>query len=188
MTGPDGLLKLFTENVPKTALAEETTGHLGREKNRAEPGRESTSVRNGSRTETVISDAAGEVGIGVIRDRDGTFEPRIVKKWRRRLAEVDGIVLSLYARGVTTGEISAPSAGSTAPRGRGSRSRASPARSSRRWATGPPRLPDAVCAAVFLDAIVVETRGGWFVDRPVHAAMPGTSSCRSWTTTSRSGG
>src|SRR3954454_5851345 len=56
---------------------------------------------------TVISDAAGEVRIDVPRDREGTFEPRIVKKRQRRLNEVDEIILSLYAKGLTTGEISA---------------------------------------------------------------------------------
>ena len=95
LTGPNGLLKLFTKNVLETALNEEMTEHLGHEKNLAEVGRESTNVRNGSRGKTVISDAAGEVRIDVPRDREGTFEPQIVKKRQRRLAEVDEIVLSL---------------------------------------------------------------------------------------------
>ncbi|HYN92635.1 MAG TPA: transposase [Pilimelia sp.] len=60
LTGPNGLLKLFTKNVLETALNEETTEHLGHEKNQAEPGRESTNVRNGARSKTVVSDAAGE--------------------------------------------------------------------------------------------------------------------------------
>src|SRR3954452_2146678 len=107
LTGPHGLLKLFTKNVLETALNEEMTEHLGHEKNQAEPGRESTNVRNGSRGKTVISDAAGEVRIDVPRDREGTFEPQIVKKRQRRFTEVDEIVLSLYSKGMTTGEISA---------------------------------------------------------------------------------
>ncbi len=56
---------------------------------------------------TVTSDAAGEVVIDVPREREGTFEPQIVKKRQRRLTDVDEIVLSLYAKGLTTGEISA---------------------------------------------------------------------------------
>jgi putative transposase len=107
LTGPNGLLKLFTKNVLETALNEEMTEHLGHEKHQAEEGRESTNVRNGNRSKTVVSDAAGEVRIDVPRDREGTFEPRIVKKRQRRLTEVDEIVLSLYAKGLTTGEISA---------------------------------------------------------------------------------
>ena len=85
LTGPDGLLKLFTKNVLETALNEEIAEHLGYEKNQADRGRQSANVRNGARAKTVISDAAGEVRIGVPRDREGTFEPQIVKK-RQRLA------------------------------------------------------------------------------------------------------
>src|ERR1041384_7426562 len=89
LTGPDGLLKLFTKNVLETALNEEMTEHLGHEKNQAELDRESTNVRNGTRSKTVVSDAAGEVEINVPRDRESTFEPHIVKKRQRRLTDVD---------------------------------------------------------------------------------------------------
>ncbi len=107
LTGRNGLLKLFTKNLLDTALGEEMTEHLGHEKNRAEAERESTNVRNGTRSKTVVSDAVGEVEINVPRDRESTFEPQIVKKRQRRLTDVDEIVLSLYAKGLTTGEISA---------------------------------------------------------------------------------
>ena len=80
LTGPNGLLKLFTKNVLEAALNEELTEHLGHAKNRVEPDRDSTNIRNGSRPKTVISDAAGEVTIEVPRDREGTFEPHIVRK------------------------------------------------------------------------------------------------------------
>ena len=107
LTGPDGLLKMFTKNVLETALNEEMTEHLGHEKNRAQSGRDSANVRSGARSKTVLSDAVGEVEITVPRDREATFEPQIVKKRQRRLHDVDEIVLSLYAKGLTTGEISA---------------------------------------------------------------------------------
>ena len=68
----------------ETALNEEITEHLGHEKNQAAPERQSANVRNGVRSKTVISDAAGEVRIDVPRDREGTFEPQIVKKRQRR--------------------------------------------------------------------------------------------------------
>ena len=64
-------------------------------------------MRNGTRAKTVLTEATGQVQIDVPRDRAGTFEPQIVKK-RRRLTGVDEIVLSLYAKGLSTGEISAP--------------------------------------------------------------------------------
>src|SRR3954447_14807451 len=65
LTGPNGLLKLFTKNVLETALNEEMTEHLGHEKHQAEEGRESTNVRNGARSKTVVSDAVDEVSIEV---------------------------------------------------------------------------------------------------------------------------
>src|SRR5215813_696603 len=68
LTGPNGLLKLFTKNVLETALNEEMTEHLGHEKHQAEPGRESTNIRNGTRSKIVVSDAVGEVSIDVPRD------------------------------------------------------------------------------------------------------------------------
>jgi transposase-like protein len=76
LTGPNGLLKLFTKNVPETALNEELTEHLGHRKHRADPGRESTNVRNGSRSKTVISDAAGEVAIDMPQDREARSNRR----------------------------------------------------------------------------------------------------------------
>ena len=108
LTGPNGLLDLFTKNVLETALNEELTEHLGHEKNRAEPDRESGNVRNGSRPKTVLSDAAGEVRIEVPRDREGTFEPQIVNKRQRRLNNVDEVVLSLYAKGCPAHRASHP--------------------------------------------------------------------------------
>jgi transposase-like protein len=59
----------------------------------------------GGRVMTLISDTVGEVNVAVPRDREGSFEPVIVKKRQRRLGSVDEIVL--YAKGLTTGEISA---------------------------------------------------------------------------------
>ena len=107
LTGPDGLLKQFTKSVLETALNEELTEHLGHAKHRAPEDRDSTNVRNGTRPKTVLTEATGQVEIDVPRDRDGTFEPQIVRKRQRRLTGVDEIVLSLYAKGLTTGEISA---------------------------------------------------------------------------------
>ena len=171
LTGPDGLLKLFTKNVLETALNEEMTEHLGHEKNQAEPGRESTNVRNGARSKTVISDAVGEVRIDVPRDREGTFEPQIVKKRQRRLADVDEIVLSLYAKGLTTGEISAHFAeiyGASVSRETVSRITDKVVAEMQEWASRP---LDAVYVAIFIDAIVVKVRDGQVANRPVYAAI-----------------
>jgi putative transposase len=171
LTGPDGLLKLFTKNVLETALNEEMTEHLGHEKNQADPDRESTNVRNGARPKTVISDAAGEVQIEVPRDRESTFEPQIVKKRQRRLTDVDEIVLSLYAKGMTTGEISAHFAeiyGASVSKETISRITDKVVADMNDWANRP---LDAVYAAVFIDAIHVKVRDGQVANRPVYAAI-----------------
>ncbi|WP_296371022.1 IS256 family transposase [Pseudonocardia sp.] len=171
LTGPDGLLKLFTKNVLETALNEEMTEHLGHAKNQAAPERDSTNVRNGSRSKTVLSDTAGEVEIDVPRDRESTFEPQIVKKRQRRLANVDEIVLSLYAKGMTTGEISAHFAdiyGASVSKETVSRITDKVVAEMNDWAGRP---LDAVYAAVFIDAIHVKVRDGQVANRPVYAAI-----------------
>ncbi len=162
LTGPDGLLKLFTKNVLETALNEEMTEHLGHEKNQAAPDRESTNVRNGARSKSVVSDAAGEVEINVPRDRESTFEPQIVKKRQRRLTDVDEIVLSLYAKGMTTGEISAHFAeiyGASVSKETVSRITDKVVAEMNEWASRP------------LDAIHVKVRDGQVANRPVYAAI-----------------
>jgi hypothetical protein len=108
LTGPDGLLKQLTKTVLETALNEEMTEHLGYEKH--DPPETGTgNVRNGARVKTVLTDTTGAVEIDGPRDRAATFEPQIVKKRQRqrRLSGVDEVVPSLYAKGLTKGEISA---------------------------------------------------------------------------------
>jgi putative transposase len=171
LTGPDGLLKLFTKNVLEAALNEEMTDHLGHEKNRAETGQRSANIRNGTRPKTVLSDAVGEVRIDVPRDRAGTFEPKIVKKRQRRLSSVDEVVLSLYSKGMTTGEISAHFAeiyGASVSKETVSRITDKVVDEQAQWSARP---LDAVYAAVFIDAIVVKVRDGQVTNRPVYAAI-----------------
>ncbi len=76
------------------------TDHLGFDKHQAPEDRPSANVRNGTRRKTVLTESSGHVQIDVPRDREGSFEPRIVKKRQRRLTGVDEIVLSLYAKGL----------------------------------------------------------------------------------------
>src|SRR5258707_357383 len=97
LTGPDGLLEQLTKTVLETALDQEMTEHLGHEKH-GQPVPGTGNVRNGTRAKTVLTEATGEVGIEVPRDRAGTFTPQIVKKRQRRLTGVDENVLSLYAK------------------------------------------------------------------------------------------
>lgn len=105
LIGPGGLLSGLTKQVLETALEGEMAEHLGYDKH--DPiGRNGSNSRNGTRSKTVLTDI-GPVELDVPRDREGTFEPKIVKKRQRRLDGVDQIVLSLTARGLTTGEVAA---------------------------------------------------------------------------------
>jgi transposase-like protein len=170
LTGPDGLLKQLTKSVIETALSEEMTEHLGYEKHdRAGVG--SDNIRNGTRSKTVLSGNTGPVEIEVPRDRAGTFEPQIVKKRQRRLGEVDEIVLSLYAKGLTTGEISAHFAeiyGASVSKETISRITDRVLEEMQAWQARP---LDEVYAAIFIDAIVVKIRDGQVANRPIYAAI-----------------
>ena len=105
LTGPGGLLGYLTRRVLEAGLEGEMDGHVGYEEHAVE-GRNGGNSRNGTRTKTVITDV-GSVDIEVPRDRDGTFETVIVRRHQRRLGGVYDMVLSLSAKGLTTGEISA---------------------------------------------------------------------------------
>ena len=105
LVGPGGLLAELTKRVLEAGLDAEMTEHVGYAPyERA--GQGSGNSRNGTRAKTVITDI-GPVQLDVPRDRAGTFEPGIVRKRQRRLDVVDQIILSLSARGLTTGEIAA---------------------------------------------------------------------------------
>src|SRR6185437_5461333 len=157
LTGPDGLLKALTKTVLETALNEELTEHLGYDK-RDPAGREGGNIRNGSRSKTVLTDTTGPVQIDVPRDRFGTFEPQIVKKRQRRLSGVDEMVLSLYAKGLTTGEISAHFAeiyGASVSKETISRITDKVLEEMSDWCNRP---LDEIYAAFFVDAVMVKIR------------------------------
>jgi transposase-like protein len=170
LTGPDGLLKQLTKTVLETALSEEMTEHLGYEKH--DPaGAGSGNIRNGTRAKTVLTEASGQVEIEVPRDRAGTFEPQIVRKRQRRLNGVDEIVLSLYAKGLTTGEISAHFAeiyGASVSKETISRITDKVLEEMNDWVARP---LESSYAAIFIDAIVVKVRDGQVANRPFYAAI-----------------
>ena len=93
--------RLLTKLTVETALNAELTEHLGHEKNARKSGSNS---RNGYSSKTVLSDD-GEIEITTPRDRDGTFEPQLIKKNQTRITQMDSQILSLYAKGMTTREI-----------------------------------------------------------------------------------
>ena len=105
LTGEGGLLGKLTKMVVEGALEGELDDHLGY--SRHDPaGRDGGNSRNGRRAKTVITDT-GPVEISMPRDRDSSFDPKIVAKRQRRLTGVDEMVISLSAKGLTHGEIAA---------------------------------------------------------------------------------
>ena len=103
IVGPDGLLKRLTKTLIERAMNAEMSHHLGYEKHAPE-GRRSGNNRNGSSSKNVQGDF-GAVEIEVPRDRNGTFEPKIIPKHERRFSGFDEKILSMYARGMSTREI-----------------------------------------------------------------------------------
>jgi putative transposase len=101
LLGKDGLLKQLTARLVEKALQAEMTHHLGYEQGQPKSG---SNGRNGYSSKIVTTDH-GDVAIDVPRDRQGTFEPQIVKKRERRLAGFDDRILALYARGMTVRDI-----------------------------------------------------------------------------------
>jgi putative transposase len=103
LIGENGLLKRLTKKLVEGALGAELTHHLGYEKHDG-AGQGSGNSRNGASSKTLKGDF-GEVDIEVPRDRNGSFEPKIVGKHQRRFTGFDDKILSMYARGMSTREI-----------------------------------------------------------------------------------
>ena len=103
--GPDGLISRMIKAVLERGLDVEMADHLGYD--RGDPaGQGSGNSRNGTTPKTVIT-SAGQSRIEVPRDRNGSFDPRLVPKRKRRLGSTSDMILSLYARGMTTRDIRA---------------------------------------------------------------------------------
>src|SRR6478736_4364663 len=169
LIGPGGLLTGLTKTVLETALEAEITEHLGYDKH--DPmGRNGGNSRNGTRPKTVLTEI-GPVQIEVPRDRDGTFEPGIVRKRQRRLDGVDQIILSLSARGLTTGEIAAHFAevyDATVSKDTISKITDKVLEEMAEWRDRP---LDKVYPVMFIDAIMVKVRDGQVTNRPVYVAI-----------------
>ncbi len=169
LTGEGGLLQQLTKRVLESALEGEITDHLGYEKHdRAGAG--SGNNRNGVRAKTVLTDV-GPVEIEVPRDREGGFEPQIVKKRQRRLTGVDEMVLSLSARGLTHGDISAHLAevyGASVSKSTISTITDKVMDGMAEWQNRP---LDAIYPVIFIDCIHVKARDGQVANRPIYVAL-----------------
>ena len=171
LTGPDGLLKQLTKTVLETALNQEMTEHLGHDKHGPAGDRGGERAQRDPAQDGADRGHRPGAGSTCPATGHGTFEPQIVKKRQRRLTGVDEIVLSLYAKGLTTGEISAHFAeiyGASVSKETISRITDKVIEEMQAWQARP---LDEVYAAVFIDAIVVKVRDGQVANRPVYAAI-----------------
>lgn len=169
LVGPNGLLNQLTKNVLETALEAEMTEHIGYDKH--DPmGRNGGNSRNGTRTKTVLTEI-GPVEIEVPRDTESSFDPQIVRKRQRRLNGVDGIVLSLSAKGLTTGEIAAhfdDVYGAKVSKDTISRITDKVLTDMAEWCNRP---LDKVYPVIFIDAIHVKVRDGQVTNRPIYVVL-----------------
>lgn len=171
--GEGGLLAELTRLVLESALEGELTAHLGYEKHERADGGDGN-ARNGTRGKTVLT-KAGLVQIEVPRDRAGTFQPAIVRKRQRRLGSIEDIVLSLSARGMTHGDISAHLAdvyGSDVSKTTISTITDKVLEGMTEWQSRP---LDPVYPVVFVDAIHVKVRDGQVANRPIYVALAVTA-------------
>jgi transposase-like protein len=169
LTGDDGLLTAMVRQVLQTGLNVELAEHLGYEPY-APTGRGSGNNRNGSYPKTVVTEI-GEVEVQMPRDRLGTFEPVTVPKHVRRLDGLAGNVISLYAKGMTTGDIQTHLAeiyDTDISRETISKITDAIVPEMEAWQHRP---LDSVYAVVLIDAIVIKIRGSQVANRPVYVAI-----------------
>ena len=169
LTGEGGLLQRLTKLVVESSLEGELDDHLGYGKHDA-AGRDGGNSRNGRRAKTLLTEA-GPVAIEVPRDRDGSFEPKIVAKRQRRLSGVDDLVISLSAKGLTHGEISAHLAeiyGAEVSKQTISTITDRVMEGMSEWQNRP---LDPIYPVIFIDCINVKIRDGQVANRPIYVAL-----------------
>src|SRR5579875_2057713 len=163
IVGPGGLLSQLTKRMVERAMEVELTDHLGYQPH-AEPPGGAGNTRNGSTPKRLLTEH-GPVEINTPRDRDGSFEPQIVRKRQRRFEGFDDKILALYARGMSTRDISAHLEeiyGVQVGRDLISKVTDAVMEDARAWQTRP---LDDLYPVVFLDALVLKIRDNGSVIR-----------------------
>ncbi|GAA2716573.1 IS256 family transposase [Actinoplanes palleronii] len=169
LIGEGGLLQQLTKRVLEAALDGEMDAHLGYDKHER-GGAVGGNARNGRRSKTVLTEA-GPVQLDVPRDRDASFAPRIVAKRQRRLSGIDDLVISLTAKGLTTGEVAAHLAevyDADVSKETISTITDRVLDTMSEWQNRP---LDRVYPVVFIDAINVKIRDGQVANRPIYVAL-----------------
>jgi putative transposase len=163
IVGPGGLLSQLTKRLVERAMEVELTDHLGYEPHQEPPGG-AGNTRNGSTPKTLTTEH-GPVEIRTPRDRQGSFEPKIVRKRQRRFEGFDEKILALYSRGVSTRDIEAylrELYGVSVGRDLISRVTDAVIDDVKAWQQ---RSLDDVYPVIFLDALVLKVRDGGQVQR-----------------------
>jgi putative transposase len=158
LAGEGGFLPEMVKAVLERGLAAELTGHLGCEK--GDPaGRGSPNSRNGTSPKTLAAEI-GPVPLAVPRDRDGSFEPRLVPEGARRAGGLDEMIISLYAGGMTVRDIQhhlARTIGTELSHDTISRITDAVAEEDWAWQARP---LEELCPVLYLDALAVKVRDG----------------------------
>jgi putative transposase len=170
LTGEGGFLPEMVKAVLERGLAAELTGHLGYEK--GDPaGRGSPDSRNGTSPKTLATEV-GPVPLDVPRDRNGSFEPRLVPKGARRAGGLDEMIISLYAGGMTVRDIQhhlARTIGTELSHDTISRITDAVAEEVKAWQARP---LEELYPVIYLDALVVKVRDGHQVrNKAAHLAV-----------------
>ena len=169
LTGAGGLLPALLSRVLSSGLEAELTDHLGYERH-AIAGINTGNSRNGTYPKTVTTEI-GDVDLQVPRDRNGTFDPQLVPIGERRLDGLAAQVVSLYAKGLTTGEIGAHLEeiyGTTISKATVSRITDAVLADMQAWQSRP---LEPIYAVVLIDAIVIKVRDTQVANRPVYVAI-----------------
>jgi putative transposase len=169
LTGEGGLLTGLVQQVLQGALEAEITDHLGYEAHAVE-GRGSGNSRNGFYPKTVRTEI-GDVRVEVPRDRNGDFEPATVPVGQRRLTGLDQMVISLYAKGLTTGDIAGhlfEVYDQSVDRSTISRITDAIVEDMELWQSRP---LDAVYPVLLVDGIRIKIRDGTVTNRTVYVVM-----------------
>lgn len=169
LTGEGGLLTDLVQQVLQAGLEVEMTEHLGYEPHEAK-GRGSGNSRNGSYAKTVTTEI-GPVEVQVPRDREGSFEPATVRKHQRRLDGLSDLVINLYGKGLTTGEVKEHLLeiyGTSISKDTISRITDRIVDEMKAWQNRP---LDPLYPVLIVDAIVIKVRDSQVANRPVYVVI-----------------
>lgn len=170
LMGEGGIFKQLTKALVERCLSAELDHHLTEEK--AEADASSPKNRRNGASKKTIKGEFSEAEIGIPRDRNGSFDPRLIEKGQTRFTGFDGKILSLYARGMTTRDIQAQLQelyGANVSHTLVSTVTEAVEAEHKAWQN---RSLDAVYPIVYFDVLVVKVRqDGRVINKAIHLAL-----------------